>query len=63
MSRRAHLEGAAQSDNVGMEDCRQHFTLGANIVAVVLGQDALLAHHLHGVYLPTVLLADLKHLY
>ena len=56
------LEGAAQCDDVGVEDSCKDFTLRPDIITVVSRQDALLAHHLHGIHLARALASHLEHL-
>lgn len=57
------LEAVAQCYDVRVHDCCQNITLSTNIVAMVLLQDSLLAHHLHGKYSATGASTDLKHLH
>ncbi len=46
---RPHLEAEAQRDDVGVHHGGEQVALGAHVLGVVALQDALLAHHLHGV--------------
>mmetsp|Transcript_14126 Transcript_14126/g.34839 ORF Transcript_14126/g.34839 Transcript_14126/m.34839 type:complete len:322 (+) Transcript_14126:1519-2484(+) len=56
------LERKAKVDNVGVHHGRQHVALGAHVLAVVLGHDALLLHHLHRVHVLRGLVLHLEHL-
>lgn len=62
MTPQADLERVAEGDNVGVEYGCQHIALLPDVLPMVFLQDLLLAHHLHGVNVTSVLLAHLKHL-
>lgn len=57
-----YLERVTKGDYVGMQDCSQDLAFSSDIISMLLLQDFLFPHHLHGIYLPCVLLSDLKYL-
>ena len=57
------LEAVAQCHDVGVHHCCQDITLSTDVVPVILLQDALLAHDLHGIYLAAGASTDLEDLH
>ena len=56
------LEAVAQGNNVRVQHRSQQVTLCLDVVSMLLLEDALLAHDLHGIHLAGTTLAHLEHL-